>query len=210
MAVWQFTVSVLEYIGEDENNWPITRIVENVYKVPEDRIIRLNKTLDEHIKEKSPSVVDYCVLHYDRIDKKTGKTYPQFDHRKPDNLKLNLSDRHAEAVSELQERILSKLPIEWPQTAEERVSMYMGSGNALIQRLDKNTAYFSGHGPGEKRFMTHEYAQRQIKAVQRFYDAFTPTEIDILNMKQNRLKHRYLELLREYGIKAKPRLEVNA
>lgn len=44
MAVWQFTVSALELVGEDQNHWIQTRIVESVYKVQENSVIRLFDT----------------------------------------------------------------------------------------------------------------------------------------------------------------------
>ncbi len=55
MATWEFKVTGLEVMSDDESDWPITQIVNDTVKIEENNIIRLHHKAKDIIKKNFPN-----------------------------------------------------------------------------------------------------------------------------------------------------------
>lgn len=200
MAVWQFNLTALEVVGEDDNGWPLTRIAHPTVRIDESSIIRLYWSHKERIREALPYCHDYLIDSYDRVDKDTGKDYAPFDNPR-EKLSICLNEAQRDGLERIQQQIFSKAAGDDSLFRDIRFGFkYDDSVHFLTDGVACfANAWHQDHGQ-RIPITTHEQAQKYIDALQLFYWRISPKELSVLCLKGPVLTWDELETIRSLDV----------
>jgi hypothetical protein len=191
MATWEFKVTGLEVMSDDESDWPITQIVNDTVQIEENNIIRLHRKAKDIIRKKFPKYCSIIINSFERIDKKTGKDYGVFEDT-TDLLVYNLSSAQRANLEQLKAQILEE--VVGHDKLRDDLRLLMSDDGSVKYITDNLACLQSRH-----RTIIHDEAEKIITAIDRFYSRITPNELAILCMEESAVSHEELQLLRSYS-----------
>lgn len=192
MAIWQFQFTTLEITGYDNNGWPITELVNRQTMIEENSMLRLWKSAKQEIQVDFPDACSIAITSYDRVDKRTGKTYEGFDDD-PARLQCSLNPEQHAALQRLQGNIFAKAlgdnrPI-------DGMEMLFGP-SITISTLTEGVACLRNYGA----ICNHDEAKEIILSLENFYSRISPNELAVLLIQGNGLTQGELELVRSFNV----------
>ena len=199
MAIWQFELTALEVTGQDDNGWPLVRLVHPSLRIDEKNMIRLYKTAKQTVRETFPQYSGIIINSFDRVDKKTGKDYGSFEDE-PTDLRVLLNPQQQEALARIQKEIEAK--ILGDSIPCEAIKLYFGHDDSVKYLASDVACFYDSWQQDNSKvnIASHAEAKEYIDAIQRFYSRISPAELAVFCLRGPGLTPEELQSVRSLNM----------